>query len=396
MPSNENGQNVENGQPPDIERCAIALETLSPSFDVFVLHNWRFGQAGLNEAMAMARVLIEEGQRVAVLVFDAEYFKKLAIGIAPDHEHDFRAGRPIAVSPGYREARPKHPRNRPDDTVLVEASKTALEVTAFGLAAAQTTVELARNTRRVTLTPAAAGEKALETLSTAISPKEGAVAEVGSLNRLKGLIDRGRRIFQRLFPMQRARDVALVYKSEAEAKLASGATLETIEAGNLELLQALDGQEERTRKREGAMYRWNRNVDEDQPVDAADLRELTNAFIDRESAVELMRVAIAGDINPADTHGNLKTMRRTFAAGRKIGVLLRGQPITVTVEDALEIEAAIATVRSQRLETQKDGCYYYLADALGRCEDPLAWPELAGRIVASGRSEIVLPQGDPT
>ncbi|MBE7734517.1 hypothetical protein [Devosia faecipullorum] len=227
-----------------------------------------------------------------------------------------------------------------------------------------------------------------------MKPHHGQAMVDKKLSALDGLIDRGRRKLREFFNVKNPRDVKRAAEIQTQDKLDTGMSGETISKHNLAQMQAFQKHADRAVVRETAMYRWSTSG-EDTPVSEADGRDIANAHLDRQSALDLMQVAIAGGLNPAQVQGHMLTMRQAFDTGCKVGLLLRGHPITVTVEDAIEIEKAIAAVQRGPAETDEDGAYSYLADALAKCEKTLGLSKVATRVHSSKMTEIVTPLHNP-
>ena len=207
------------------------------------------------------------------------------------------------------------------------------------------------------------------------------------LRWLKGLIDRARRLAADFFKVTAPRHAERHFADRTRDRLRKGAAVDIVEADHIAQLRTFDRHESRTVTREGAMQRWARNADADQSIEPGDMREIANAHLDRQDASDLMRVAIDGTLNPADVQGHSQLMREAFETGRKVGLVLRGQPVMLTVTDAGHMRNAITMASRQIVETDEDAAYFYLADALARFRDPFEWLRIADRILASKTPE---------
>ncbi|MBO9591154.1 hypothetical protein [Devosia sp.] len=378
---------------PSLDMCTAAL-TKYATRGPFVLYDWRSQWEGLEAAKVMVDEIKQLGRAAMMMKTDADYFEALHIYVPPDVEQAFRAGLPITVEVIANDERKKGNRHRPNDTVAVKVAKVALEVNAFRLLASQTKLEHWENPEQHHQSHTSAGAAASTTLAGAKSHHGKAMVDK-KLKVFDGWIDRGRRKVRDFFNAKEPGDVARAATIETQEKLDTGMSGEAISQHNVAQIRAFEKHAGRAVARETAMYRWSTS-DDDTPVAEADGRDIANAHLERQSAIDLMQVAIAGGLNPSQIQGHLLTMRQAFDTGCKIGRVLRGNPITVTIEDANEIEKAIATVRRGPPETHEDGCYHYLADALAKCEETLGLSKVAARVRSSRMTEIITPSRNPS
>lgn len=388
--STESGALLPGAERPSLEHCRNALEAIIKLRSPIVLYNWKFGHDGLEEAKTLARVLMEDKSSVFIMRMDEGYLEDLYISLPFDEVQAFEAGRAVVVSSIGREDRPLNSPNRPVDTPLIHEAKVALQVTAFRLRAMQKVVELWRAAAgRNPVSPRRATEKATKTLL-GLDPSDIEVLDTHPLLRwFNGLIDRARRLAADFFQVAAPRQAERHFAERTAERLTKGDDPDLVEADHIAQLRTFEMHEERAVVREGAMQRWSRDVEDERPIGASDMREIANAHRERQSARELMRVAIDGSLNPADVQGHSQLMVRAFKAGRKVGLVLRGHPVMLTVADATQIRKAITVARHQILETDEDAAYFYLADALARFPDPFEWLRIADNILASKTPEMV-------
>jgi hypothetical protein len=105
-----------------------------------------------------------------------------------------------------------------------------------------------------------------------------------------------------------------------------------------------------------------------------------------------MKVAISGDLQPADIHKNLLVEKDRFAIGRLIGQLSRGRSVEIDARQAKILRHAIIKRGFGCLETQSDSMNYLLADAALTCQEIAVWMKTLDRIVATGQAEIIEPR----
>lgn len=348
-----------NAERPDIEMCEAGLTQCAPLGPI-VLYDWRYDREGFEAAIELGKHLKQPGKKVAHMKFDADYFAELSVFVPPEVERAFRAGRPIVVEAIYKEERSKGGRHRPNDTEAMKSAKQALEVSAFRLLASQTTVERHQNPHGHAVIGASASNAAALTLSGARSDDMGEAAGDRKLSWFDGLIDRGRRKVRALFNVENARDVSKASVELTQAKLDAGMTAQAITSDNLSQMNALTGHEAQALARETAMYRWSTGGD--QPIDRTDGRDIANAHLTRQSAHDLMLVAINGNLNPAEVQGHLLEFQQAFDTGRKLGRLRRGHSINIAADDALHIRKAINTVKMlDQPKTEADEAYWEIA-----------------------------------
>jgi hypothetical protein len=357
-------------------------------------------EAGEKEVRDLARLMPTE--EFAVLAVPAAVLPALLPFLAPDHREMFQAGRPLVIAPVAVEDREANAAHRPTDTQLVKAAKAALETQAFRLVTAQKAAELARNNRARLLTAAEANERAKQAIGEAVWREGSDPDGSGKIGRVEGLIDRGRRLAAAFFGVENARDVGKAETVRVANRLGESLPgsaerreiVATLERDHRERAGELADHELRAKAHEGAMGRWSGSVREDAPIAFADGLDVTNGIATRQSAPTLMRVAIDGDLNPADVHRNLETMRESFEVGRLIGRLSRGHSIELTVEQAKLLDQSLKVFESQvrgsgRPETEADGCDWYLADAALSCHDLGFWTETIARILDTGAAQTV-------
>lgn len=325
--------------------------------------------------------------------------------LAPDHRKMFQAGRPLVITPVAIDEHEANPRHRPADTGSVQVAKAALAVETFRLVAAQKAVELARNTESRLLTAAEAEERAREAIGEAVW-RGGADPEGGlKIGRVEGLIDRGRRLATEFFSVQSARDVGKIEMNRIADKLETskigstgrGKIAAALERDHREQAGGLADHELRAVTHDRAMARWSTSAREGRPIAFADGLDVTNGIATRQSAPALMRVAIDGDLNPAEVHRNMETMRETFEVGLLIGRLGRGRSIELKPEHAKILVQSLHVFASQlhgsgRPETEADGCAWYLADAALNCHDLGFWNGTIARILETGAAETIEPR----
>lgn len=145
------------------------------------------------------------------------------------------------------------------------------------------------------------------------------------------------------------------------------------------------------------MGRWSASARKGAPIEFADGLDVTNGIVTRQSAPTLMRVALGGELNPAEVHRNLETMREVFQVGVLIGRLSRRQAIELTLGQAKILIQSLDVFVSQlhgsgQPETEADGCAWYLADAALRCHDLGFWNTTVARILETGKPETVMPR----
>ena len=110
------------------------------------------------------------------------------------------------------------------------------------------------------------------------------------------------------------------------------------------------------------------------------------------TAPALMKVAIAGNFDPAAVHKNLLSEQKKFEVGALIGRLDRGGAIELSPDHAAILKRAIDTVKREQCETQADACDWLLVEAAARSCPLEFWNGLLDRVLASGNSESVIPK----
>lgn len=360
-------------------------------------------EAGHDEVCALARLLSPE--EFAVLAVPAALLPTLLPFLAPDHRAMFLAGRPLVIAPIAVDEREPNPRHRPVDTGPVQAAKAALAVQTFRLLTGQEAVEFARNNQSRLLTDAEAIRRAREAITEAVwrdgSDPDGA----GKAKHLKGLIDRGRRPAANFFGVENPRDVGQAEVDRIAERLGTSSPgtaqrremTDALARDHLERVGGLADHELRAVTHERAMVRWSASTRTGEPIEFADGQDITNGIATRQSAPALMRAAIDGDLNPAEVHRNLATMREDFEVGRLIGRLSRKQSIELTLGQARILIQSLDVFGSQlhgtgKPETEADGCAWYLAEAALSCHDLGFWNETIARILDTGAAETVEPQ----
>lgn len=168
--------------------------------------------------------------------------------------------------------------------------------------------------------------------------------------------------------------------------------LEHIEEDNIDRLHGVAWNRERAGLFTTAMEAWTKRAAGNKPVTASSGRDVTNAIAERMSATALMKVAIAGDLQPSDIHKNLLIEEDRFALGRLIGQLSRGRSIDIDAQQARILRHAIIKRGFGCLETQSDSLNYLLADAALTCRDMATWMTTLDRIVATGVAEKIQPR----
>ena len=360
-------------------------------------------EAGESEVRDLIRLMPTD--EFIVLALPAVLLTTLLPFLAPDHRAMFLAGRALVIFPVPVENREANAAHRPDDTQPLKAAKIALAAQAFRLLTAQKEVEFARNNRARQLTEDAIEECAKEAIGEAVWRDGRDPDGIGKARRLRGLIDRGRRLAAQFFGVEKPRDVGHAEADRVADRLASSLPgsaerkeiTATLDRDHREQARGLADHELRAVAHERAMAQWSASVREGRPIDVADGRAVTNGNPTRQPAHVLMRVAIGGDLNPADVHRNLETMRYNFEVGRLIGLLNRGNSVELTAGHARILGRSLQVFESQvrgsgRPETEADGCDWYLADAALSCRDLGFWSETIARILETDATETVEPR----
>lgn len=360
-------------------------------------------EAGESEVRDLVRLM--PADEFIVLAFPAALLTTLLPFLAPDHREMFLTGRPLVIAPIVVDEREPNPRHRPVDTGPVQAAKAALAVQTFRLLTAQEATEFARNNQARLLTDEEAIRRAREAITEAVwrdgSDPDGA----GKAKRLKGLIDRGRRPAANFFGVENPRDVGRAEVDRITERLGTSSPgtaqrreiTDALARDHLERVGGLADHELRAVTHERAMARGSASLRGGKPIEFADGQDITNGIATRQSAPALMRAAIDGDLNPADVHRNLATMRDNFEVGRLIGRLGRKQSVELTLGQAKILIQSLDVFGSQlhgtgKPETEADGCAWYLADAALSCHDLGFWNETIARILETGAAETVEPR----
>ncbi len=359
--------------------------------------------AGQAEVRDLARVLSPE--KFVVLAVPAAVLPALLPSLAHDHSQAFMQGRPLVIHPIGLEIRDENPSHRPVDTDRLKTAKTALAVHTFRIVSAQTALELARSVQQDRAAAVEAGKCARERVEDAVWRGGADPDGAGKMRRFDGLIDRGRLLAPTFFGVDKAGEVARAEEHRIAGRIeafdpdAPGAEDITamLEQDNFDRLRHLADHELRAKAHEGAMARWSASVREGKPIEGADGLDVANGIVRRQSAPDLMRVAIDGDLNPAEVHRNLETMREAFEVGRLIGRLSRGCSIELAVGQAKILILSLHIFASQlhetgKPETEADGCAWFLADAALACHDLGFWNATVARILDTGEAETVAPQ----
>ncbi|KAB0678445.1 hypothetical protein [Aureimonas leprariae] len=387
---------------PTLQDCLDGLEVLARRDRPFVICDWDGGAEGFANAEALMRSQPANGVGIGIIAVPAEYVPQmsnfLAVGTV---QAAFEEGRPLLCYAIKRTEMMPNSSSRPVDTSLVSDAKSALEISAFTLAARQQAVELSRNTRNRSVTNREARDRAELKIAAAIWQGGVDQDETAKVSRFRGLLDRGRRRVAQFFGFAQARDLAKREAASVLARLADGKTADDVENDILRRAETFARDESRTLSHERAMYRWNRNADVGRPIDAADLIDIVNGLPDRQKSYDLMRLAINADRNPADVHRNLENFRAEFDLGRRIGRLMRGEEIGVSPDDARLLAYALHAARQSAVEnklpeTEADACNLYLADAmLEACAESGWWLALINRTLTSGVGARVSPADFP-
>lgn len=387
-----------------VELVRIRLEQLGLRGKPFaIVDNDLIDDAGQEEVYQLAHLLTPD--ELVVLVVPVAVQPIVLPVLAHDHCEILRAGRALVIFPVAVENREANAAHRPDDTQPVKAAKIALAAQAFRLLAAQKAVELARNNRARELTEEEIEERAKEAIGEAVWRDGRDPDGIGKARRLRGLIDRGRRQVAQFFGVEKPRDVGHAEADRIADRLGTSLPgsaerkeiTANLDRDHREQARGLADHELRAVSHERAMAQWAASVREGRPIDVVDGRAVTNGNPTRQPAHALMRVAIDGDLNPADVHRNIETMREAFEVGRLIGQLSRGRSIELMPGHAELLIVCLHVFASQlhgsgKPETEADGCAWYLADAALRCHDLGSWNRIIARILETGTPETIEPR----
>lgn len=375
------------------------LEKLDPPSTNVVIHDRRFtSDAGRSEIEAIREAL---GDRpVATFNVPVEWLRPLFIFVPPDQLARYHNGFPIVIR-GVEledfEIRQKHDRH---DADLVKSAKHALEIETFRLTGRQTEVELARNTRARTLTNGEADHRARQTMGVAayrekVRPRLHIIVPAFDtiMVLVNGLIDRGRRLVKAFFGIAAPNDLIVAEQAAVRTRMQERGVgvLEHIEEDNIGRVRGVAWNRERAGLFTKAMETWTKRAADKKPITVSSGKDVTNAVEERMTATALMKVAIAGDLQPSDIHKNLLIEQDRFAVGRLIGQLSRGRSIDIDARQAKILRHAIIKRGFGCLETQSDSLNYLLADAALTCRDVATWMKTLNRIVAAGQAEIIHP-----
>lgn len=376
------------------------LEKLDPPTTNVLIHDRRFTtDAGRSEIEAIRTAL---GDRpVATFNVPVEWLRRLFIFVPPDQLARYHNGFPIVIRDVEREdveIRQKHDRH---DADLVKSAKHALEIETFRLTGRQTEVELARNTRARTLTDSEAEHRARQAMGVAayrekVTRKLPIIVPAFDtiMVLVNGLIDRGRRLVKAFFGIAAPNDLIVAEQAAVRASVHEQGVgvLEHIEEDNIGRVRGMAWNRERAGLFTKALESWAKRGADKKPVTASSGRDMTNAVAERMTATALMKVAIAGNLQPSDIHKNVLIEEDRFAIGRLIGQLSRGRPIELDARQAKILRHAIIKRGFGCLETQSDSLNYLLADAALTCQDVAIWTRTLDRIFATGQAEIIRPQ----
>jgi hypothetical protein len=364
----------------------------------------RLGKAGFSIIVYDSDLLTDEGRAEidtllalmngrpnAIMAVCAAWLNDLYIFIPEDQLARYKNGFPILIRGVAIESRDANPEHRPDDHETVKAAKNALKIETFRLSSRQFGVEIARNTRSRNLTDAAARDRAKRTIATAVWRGKPQPTWKEKFARFKGLIDRGRRLVKAFFGISAPKVLVAVEKANVLARKNERGivTLDDIEDDNVARARGVAWNEDHARLVYGAMTGWIKGVRAGQPISVADGNALNNARPERMTASMLMKVAIAGDLNPSDIHKNLLIETTRFEAGRLIGQLSRGRTIELEPQVASIVKSALATYATREIEMQADSCDILIADAALVCYDPPYWSATLDRILETGVSERI-------
>lgn len=369
------------------------LEELDPPTTNVIIHDQRFTtDTGHSDIEAIRAAL---GERpVETIDIPTEWLRMLFIFVPPDQLARYRNGFPLVIRGVDREdlaIRQKHDRHDGD---LVKAAKQALEIETFRLTGRQAGVELARNTRSRTLTTSEAEHRARQTMGVA-AHRGNAGAKLDTIMSLvDGLIDRGRRLVKTFFGIPAAKGLIADEKADVRARMHEhgAGILDHIQDDNIARVRGVAWNRERAGRITKAMEHWAERASFEKPITALSGKRLTNSVDERMTAPALMKIAIAGDLQPSDIHKNLLIEQDRFAIGRLIGELSRGWSIEIDAQQAKILRHAIIKRGLGCLETQSDSLNFLLADAALSCRDMATWMKTLDRIVATSRAETIQPK----
>ena len=382
----------------NLENIRAKLESLG--IGPIVIYDPRsIGEDIILEMCDIARHL---GERpITSLGLYLESLDALSIVLPLDQRDSYAAGRPVVIYPVIREDREPNPTHRPVDTPAVKSAKRALAIGTYRLLAGQTEVELARVTRNREPSRAQARDLAVLTIGRAIWREGRDLHDDGKIKLVEGLVDRASRIVADFMGVKKPTHVSRADATRTRERIRNaGRDVSTIigeiDEDHRDRASALFDNQVRAIAHDRAMERWSAAVRDGQPISRPQAIEICNGYSDRAPASELMRIAIAGDLNPADVHRNQETARMQFEVGRLLGRLRREQSITLSASHAQALAPTFNVFYRQRLEdgrpnlkSEKHACDYMLAEeALTYC-DFRAWDEVLTRILATGVAEVL-------
>ena len=344
----------------------------------------------------MRDIVHQLGDRpIPALALHLETLDALFITLPPDRLKSYADGRPVVIFPIIRDEREPNPHHRPFDTVAVKAAKTALSIGTFRVVAAQTEVELASNTRAREATRGAAQDLAVLKIGRAIWRGGHDLHDDGKRKLVQGLLDRASRIVATFMRVKKGAHVARAEAERVRERLdgagqAAATVMNEIEEDHVAQVGNLVDNQTRAIAHERAMERWSAAVRDGLPMSRAEAIEICNAHADRMASHDLMRIAIAGDLNPADVHRNRETSRQEFEVGRILGRLRRNQDITLEVSHAEILAPTFQIFAEQRLVTERDACAYLLAAEALSCRDLRSWHGILTRISETSAAETVV------
>lgn len=377
------------------------LEKLDPPNTNVLIHDQRFTTDAGRKEIADIRAALGKSP-VATFNVPSEWLRRLYIFVPPDQLARYHNGFPIVIRGVEREdveLRQKHDRH---DADLVKIAKHALEIETFRLTGRQTAVELARNTRARMLTDSEADRRARQKMGVAayrekIRRRRPLHIKVPAFDRImslvNGLIDRGRRLVKVFFGIAAPNDLIIAEQATVRTRMQEHGVgaLERVEEDNIGRVRGMAWNRERAGLFTKAMEVWTKRAADEKPITVSSGSDVTNAVEERMTATALMKVAISGDLQPADIHKNPLVEEDRFAVGRSIGQLSRGRSVEIDARQAKILRHAIIKRGFGCLETQSDSMNYVLADAALICQEMAVWMKTLDRIVATGLAEIIEP-----
>jgi hypothetical protein len=380
----------------EFEKVKCLLEAFGEAgTPVIVFDNLRLTEAGAQEVEKLRHHF--RLQQIAIMPVPVEWLRELYVFAAPEALERHRDGFPILICGVEIEQREANPKNRPPDHGILRTAKAALEIETFRLAGRQAGVESARNTRARNLTKSEARDRAAQTIAEAVWRGGRHATLKEKMSRFKGLIDRGRDLIPGFFGVPAAKRLIDAEKADVLARKNEQGTaiLGAIEHDNVTRAADMARNESQAHVFCDAMSAWSENLRFGEPISLSEGHDLTNARPERMTAPALMKVAIAGDLNPADIHKNLLIERPRFEVGSLIGRMFRGHSAEFGRSAAAILKSAMATVSMGTIRTQSDSCDVLLADAALACHDLAYWTETLDRIIETGFSERIPPKIPP-